>query len=244
MSSKDIFNIIDRHNRWHDYDSEYTEYQVRSLCKDINPSDYNKHLHNENKNQTVYCHDNSVFSKLNRDFFKDAVSAVYEYELGKYNYSGKVPWNPLKYSLYRTIEGKNGLLLYSDLDSNDIGVCYEIAKQIFHIDTWDYFKFSGGGFHLCRRTKLKEYADLFDELRDIYFSVKTNLVSFVLDSDCKKLVNIDPTSIRRRRLVRAYGINLKYNNYSIPVVDDMKFEEIIEISQDINKVEKYMQAKL
>lgn len=149
-------------------------------------------------------------------------------------------WNPLKFPIYRTIEGKNGLLLYVDLDSNDAGVCYEVAKQVFNIDIWDSFKFSGGGFHLCKRTKLKEYADLFSELRDVYFSVRTNLVSFVLDSDCKKIVNVDPTAIRRRRLVRAYGINLKYNNFSIPVNCDMKFEDIIEISRDINRVEKYL----
>lgn len=149
-------------------------------------------------------------------------------------------WNPLKFPVYRTIESRNGLLLYIDLDSNDVGVCYEVAKQIFRIDAWDYFKFSGNGFHLCKRTNLKEYADLFDELRDVYLSVKTNLVSFVLDSDYKKIVNIDPTSVRRRRLVRAYGINLKHNNFSIPVSDDMKFNEIIEISKNINKIENYI----
>lgn len=240
LSSKDISDIIDKHNGWDDFDADYSLYQIRSLCSDINPSNYSKHnLHQDNINRTIYCRDISVFGKLNKEFFKDAVAAVYEYELGKYNYE-KMIWNPLKYALYRTIEGKNGLLLYVDLDSNDVGVCYEVAKQIFNIDIWDSFKFSGGGFHLCKRTRLKEYADLFDELRDVYFSVRTNLVSFVLDSDCKKAVNIDSTSIRKRRLVRAYGINLKYNNYTIPVTNSMSVNDIVDISKDIKKVEKYV----
>ena len=129
LSAKDISSIIDKHNKWDDYEKEYSEYQVRSLCKEISPSIYNKHNLHENNNRIVYCHDNTVFSKLNKEFFKDAVSAVYEYELGKYSYE-KMIWNPLKYALYRTIEGKNGLLLYIDLDSEDVGVCYEVAKQI------------------------------------------------------------------------------------------------------------------
>lgn len=241
LSADDISTTINKYNKWNDYNKSYSDYQIRSLCHDINPSNYNKqHLHQDNIDRTIYCNDHSIFSKLNKDFFKDATIAVYECELKKYNYGKKTIWNPLSCSVYRRIIGKNHCLFVVDLDG-DVEVAYGIAKNIYETDRWDFAKYSGNrGFHLIRKVRYCDKEDLLEMLREIYLSNKTNLLSFTSDSDMKKTVNLDPSMSSLYRLIRGYCIHLKTCRFSIPTDFTVSLNDIIDISKSFDKTREYL----
>lgn len=242
LNKRDIDRLIKNHSKWDDYSEEETDKHTASLCKEPRTffsEDLSFVNHSNDKPQYKRCQDSSIFSKLNKEFFDKSKTVGWEYQIGLYNLNGKMNWSPTKYPVYRGVEYiDNNLMFFVDIDGTDLDLCWRISKQIYNIGDWSTFKFSGSkGFHLCKPTKNKRYLDLREELLDIYSSVKTNLVSYTKNKDIQKPVNIDPSSVNRNHLIRGYCINLKSNRYSIPVNEDQKIEEIIDISGDINKIE-------
>lgn len=250
MSARDIQKLIEKESSWEDYNIDKCAKQVSSLC-DGEPTGFSEDLsfsnttpdNNYKKDNT--CYDRSCFSRLNKKFFDGALITAYEYSLDKFNLHGKTQWNVFTLPVFRSIEGKNNKMFYIDLDCKDIEYGWTIAKDIFSIDDWNFFKYSGSkGFHLCKFIKDLSKDEMYNMLDDIYQSVKSNLVSFEYEDDKHntKLINIDPSSINKNRLVRAYCVNLKSGRYSIPVNVDMKLTEIIDISSNIKKIEQYLKS--
>jgi len=247
LSGKDILRLIQHHSKWIDFDVVEASKHINSICKDFPAPFFSEDLpyitKSDNKPQYKSCQDTSIFSKLNKSFFDIAQQTAWEYDGGKYNLFGKMSWVADKHPIYRSIEDKNGLLLYLDLDCTDIKYGWKIAKRLYDLSNWTTFKYSGSrGFHLCKLINTTHYLDLKEQADDYYQSIKTNLVSFGRDKNNDKPVNIDISSFNRKRLVRGYCINLKSNKYSIPVNEDQTIEEILDISSDIKKVEQYLKT--
>lgn len=246
MTKQDVDKLIKNHAKWDDYTEEVTDKHTASICHEprLFSEDFSSVAdYSNNKPQYKKCQDNSVFSKLNRSFFDIAQQTAWEYDVGKYNIFGKMSWCADKHPIYRSIEDKNGLLLYLDLDCTDIKYGWEIAKRLYNLDNWSTFKYSGSrGFHLCKLFNTNHYQDLKEQAEDYYNSIKTNLISFGRDKNSDKPVNIDTSSFNRNRLVRGYCLNLKSRRFSIPVNEDQTIEEIIDISSDINKVKQYLET--
>jgi len=245
LSGKDILKLIQHHSRWIDFDVVEATKHINSICKDFPASSFSEDLsfvnHKDDLPQYRRCDDTSIFRKLNASFFNIAERTAWEYDVGKYNLYGQMSWNVIKHPVYRSIEDKNGLLLYLDLDCNDISYGWDVAKRLYDLDTWTTFKYSGSrGFHLCKLVKTNYYADLKEQAEDFYRSVKTNLISFGRDKNSDKPVNIDTSSFNRKRLVRGYCLNLKGNKYSIPVDTNQKIDEILDISSSIDKIKTYL----
>ena len=241
LSGKDILRLIQHHSKWLDFDIVEATKHINSICKGFPAPSFSEDFsfvnHKDDKPQYKKCGDTSIFSKLNKDFFSVAERTAWEYDVGRYNIFGHMSWNVVKHPVYRSIEDKNGLLFYLDLDCNDIVYGWEVAKRLHDLDNWSTFKYSGSrGFHLCKIVKTDYYLDLKEQAEDFYNSVKTNLISFGRDKNTNKPVNVDTSSFNRKRLVRGYCINLKSNRYSIPVNEDMKIDEILDISSSIDKI--------
>lgn len=248
LSGRDILKLIQHHSKWLDFDIEEASKHINSICKGspvpyLFSEDFPSVAKSDNKSQYKKCQDTSIFSKLNRSFFDIAQQTAWEYDVGKYNIFGKMSWCADKHPIYRSIEDKNGLLLYLDLDCTDIKYGWEIAKRLYNLGSWSTFKYSGSrGFHLCKLFNTNHYQDLKEQAEDYYQSIKTNLVSFGRDKNNDKPVNIDVSSFNRKRLVRGYCVNLKSRRFSIPVNEDQTIEEILDISSDINKVKQYLET--
>lgn len=245
MSAKDIKRLIKYYSNWDDYDDVRTDKHVSSICGE--PSEYNggceDFSYSKSDKFVKYrpCRDTSIFSKLNKPFFDSAERTSYEYESGCYNVYGLMRWDPMKYPIYRSIEGRGHLLFYIDVDGSDLDLCWETAKQIEPLDNWDYFKFSGSkGFHLAKKMKDVTRGDLYEKAREIYNVVKTNLIFFGYGRDCDKPVCIDVSAYNRHRFVRAYSIHMKSKAYSIPVTRDMNLDQILTISRDVSKIRDYI----
>lgn len=246
LSSSDVLDVIDKYNCWEDYNKELTQYQIEGTLKGIFVPVNGMQKKEHDVTSSKKCTDTSVFSKWNKSFFDDCSRTAYEYERDRLNRYGVMVWNPIRFPLYREIEGHDHILFVIDVDCNadslDIGL--STAKHIYNIDRWEHFKFSGAkGFHMCRKEKNKTRRDLYDMAKEIYQSVKTNLISFTLDEDLKRDVNIDPVMYHRSRLIRGYSLHFGSNAYSIPIDSDMRVDTILDISKDINKVSDYLNQR-
>lgn len=249
LSAKDILRLYEKESNWGDFKEDETIKQVSQICNE-HISSFSEDLsfscspsNNKEYKKDNTCYDRSIFSKLNKAFFDGALITAYEYSLDKYNLRGKLQWNVLNYPVYRSIECKNKKMLYIDLDCKDIEYGWTIAKDIFSIDNWSFFKFSGSrGFHLCKFIKDISKEEMYNILSDIYQSIKSNLVSFEYETKDSntKIVNIDPSSVNKNRLIRGFCVNLKSKGYSFPVNVDMKIEEILEISKDLSKIKELL----
>lgn len=246
LSGRDILRLIQHHSKWLDFDVEEASKHINSICKGspvpFLSEDFPSLPIQTSKTEYKKCQDNSIFSKLNNNFFDKSKTVGWEYQSGMYNLNGKMNWSPTKFPIYRGVEyTDNNLMFVIDVDGTDLDLCLYISNQIYEADEWQTYKYSGNrGFHLSKATKNKSYADLREELSDIYSSVRTNLISYTRDKTAQKPVNIDPSSINRNHLIRGYCINLKSNRFSIPITTDMKLAEIIDISSDINKTTSYL----
>ena len=248
LSGKDILRLIQYHSRWLDFDVVEATKHINSICKGFPAPSFSEDFsfanHKDDAPQYRRCQDTSIFSKLNHNFFDKSKTVGWEYHVGMYNLNGKMNWSPLSHPIYRGTENiDNSLMFFVDIDGTDLYLCWYVAKQIYNIDDWSTFKFSGSrGFHLAKATKNKSYSDLREELSDIYSSVQTNLISYTKNKYTQKPVNIDPSSVNRNHLIRGFCVNLKSNKYSIPVNEDQTIEEILDISSNINKVEQYLKS--
>ncbi|MBI5064989.1 hypothetical protein HZA97_02020 [Candidatus Woesearchaeota archaeon] len=240
-SQKEVLEIIQRYNKWEDYNLIITESKVASIFKE-KPISYSKHnTHNGNttfRSEIVKLgpsfEANQVslslqlpedLDKINHEFFQGACEISYEYELDKFNRTGEPTWNLKKQPHYRSIEGENHKLFVIDLDGGKIDECFEIAKQIYRLGTWDHFKFSGcKGFHLIEKvSKETTHEELLGRAKQIAKIIK---VTFLHDAE-EDQVNIDPRMYEPKRLIRGYCVNLKTNLFSIPVdMEDSIFDVI------------------
>ncbi len=242
LNKKDIDRLIKNHSNWDDFCEETTDKHTASLCHEPRTflsGDFSLVTdHSNDKPQYRKCCDTSIFSRLNTDFFDLPDKTAYEYEPQKYNIYGTMQWNASVYPIYRTIEGKGHLLFYIDVDGSieDIDLCWKTAKDIFALDSWDFFKFSGSkGFHLCKKIKNTTRHELKERAKEIYNTVKTNLVGFGTANQINKPVLIDTTAYNLHRFVRGFAKNYK-GGYSYPITTDMNATEIVDISKDLNRI--------
>lgn len=245
LSSRDIKKLYKYESNWVDYKEDETDKQVSQICNE--PSDFNSEDLPLSKNVFVplyrECRDTSIFAKLNKRFFKDAYKCSYEYALDNFNVYGSMMWFPLTYPIYRTIEGRDHILFALDIDCREDSIAYgfEVSKDIVALDNWDFFKYSGSkGFHIIKKEHNKTRQELLEKAEEIYETVKTNLISFTYDKDYVKSVNIDPSMYNRGRFIRGYCLNLRSKAYSIPVNTDMRIEEVLELSKDLNKIKEVL----
>lgn len=242
LNKRDIDSIINHHSNWGDLDPIEVDRQTASLCRE--PKVFCEDLSFVNKidenPQYRKCLDNGIFGKLNKNFFEGAYRSAWEYEPQKYNIYGRMSWDTLSHPVYRSIEDKNGLMFYIDLDCTDLVYGWEVAKRLYEIDTWTTFKYSGSrGFHLCKLIKTNNYTDLKELGKELYKCVKTNLISYGTETNNNKLVNIDTSSFNRSRLVRGFCRNYK-GGYSYPVHSEMNITDIIETSKDLDKIKEIL----
>lgn len=249
LSAHDIQKIIKTESNWGDYNDNTTSKQLEHLCGEPTGFCGEDPLLIKNGKSVGYreCKDNSVFSKLNKKFFKNAEKCSYEYALDCFNCNGKMQFFPLTYPIYRTIENIDGsILFYIDLDTEDkyggnIELTWSYAKQLYELYDWEGFKFSGScGFHLYKTEYNKTRKDLLEKAKELYESIQTNLTFFGYSDNNTKPVLIDVCAYNKHRFVRGYCINLKSKWYSIPVNVNMDASEIINVASDINKIKEYL----
>jgi len=244
LSKKDIDKLIKNYSNWDDFNEIENDKHTASICKEPRffSEDFSFVNHKDDVPQYRRCCDTSIFSKLNKDFFDMPDRTSYEYAPQKYNVWGSMKWQPIQFPIYRTIEGKEHLLYYIDVDghTDDIELCYNTANDIFELDTWDYYKFSGSkGFHLAKKIKNKTRYDLKEMAYEVYKTIKTNLIGFGTANQVSKPILIDTTAYNHHRFVRGFSKNYK-GGYSYPVHTEMNAKEIIEISRDLNRIEEFL----
>lgn len=246
-SDSDIEEIIRKHCRWSDYDPSYTRYQIDSIGVKSKRSGRiggirkcrirNKKI-KEIEIKFPIIKDESMFGKYNNAFFEG--TREFAWQDNRFH-RDSIVINPIEHSIYRSIEGNKHLIWFVDLDG-DAEKSLEYARKIEKLYKWDFIKFSGGGFHLCKKLYYigYSYMTLAKITERLYTKIKDKNISYTIKKGERKAVNMDPTNCTKRRLIRGYCLNIKRNTYAIPVYLDWSIDEIIKLSKDPERaIERY-----
>lgn len=225
---REILEIIDWYNDWQDYDKAITAYHVYSIFNKqrknlLSLKNKQTNLHpslskkNFSKKSVILVKkyarfdDNSVLKDWNALFFDLACAVAYEYKPGKFNRSGNIVWDPIRYPLYRTCAGEDHCLFVIDIDANNLEYAWKVTREIWNIEDgdFDFLKFSGSrGFHLIKRLDGRwSRSDLEERGKRIFKE---------LDKDAIGL--IDRRLLNPLWLIRGYSVNYKSGLYSVPVL--------------------------
>lgn len=220
-SFNETCQIIKNHRQWSDYDENETQRNVKSI-----------YYPNKNKKSEVPRPppggggtSHFVFvDPFNQKFFENAMEIAIEYAPDLFSYRN-LDFEPENNAIYRTIEGKDHILLVLDIDfAGDLERAWRVTKKLMRVVEWDIVKFSGKkGFHLIKKMP-----------NDSYPLVCGNIYGY-LSSLCKKIINQvdmegiipDENMFHRRRLIKGFCKHLESGLYSIPVSVDMTVKDIL-----------------
>ena len=243
----DIETIIQKKCRWTDYDPLFTSYQIESIgvrskgntrIGGIRKCRLKNKKIKEIEIKFPVVTDDSIFAKYNNAFFDG--TREYAWQDSRFH-RDSVVINPMENSIYRCIEGDKYILWFIDLDG-DVEKSLKYARIINDMYTWDFVKYSGGGFHLCKRIYYMgyDYFTLAKITEKLYNRIKDADISYIVTKEKRKAVNLDPSNCTKRRLVRGYCLNLKRGTYAIPISLDWDIEEIIRLSKNPERaIKKY-----
>jgi hypothetical protein len=235
---EEVERIIDRENRWSNYDPRKTNQQLRSVfhiatrSEEVPVSDgYRRRrypddtgtssLARSNTDQQYDSRNGLDLDTLNREFLQGASEVVSERPGpdGRQLFSWGRPaeMDPRRVPLYRTIEGRGHLLAVLDIDAeNDLGRAWRVMRRLMAAHDFRWAKYSGNrGFH---GIDVLRYAD-----RDMARRHIEHVCSLV---DMEGLAP-DPRMFHPRQLIRAFSLNRKGGRYSVPVHPGQTLEEIL-----------------